>query len=519
MRELLRIQGQLHTLTAVDRFWGRCVPLGRAGGNRGEAVGQRIVRTALVAGVAVLALLLLLATCGGAQEAEGGEDGKGSGTARAKQHTAPSPLPRLRVPAAYQPAQGKGWQIVGGSTEYALARPPAEPPARSSPQPPTQPLAKPTTKPTAEPSTRPSSRPSPDPSPLLAHVERSGAGLFVLRAYDTATGKPVWTGPPRRSLSDPAYFPRLLSVTKGDRRFFVTWSYGRVGGSDALSTGESVVALDVYDAWTGRPVHVELPWTGVPVVSATGPGILITDGAAASTVVDPLTGQPSAVAAKDLRPPRGCANCRTRTEVRGLTSKGLLVGGRTEFWVRGGWYSRSVAPAGTDPASGLPTSVTASGHVLAKWQKKKPDGWDRWAVHDAGTGKVLATVDCRKPAIEPGAYPQAATAPGGGYLVAGNLAFDLRTPAPKGAKTGHCFQEEDGAKPVTLTSVTDGGTAYGTTSPASAGGTPVEVPLATAVPAALADTTVLPEAEVAGTGLFRWTDRQDRQHLIGYPRS
>jgi hypothetical protein len=138
-------------------------------------------------------------------------------------------------------------------------------------------------------------------------------------------------------------------------------------------------------------------------------------------------------------------------------------------------------------------------------------------VHDANTGKVLATVDCRKPAIEPGEYPQAVTAPGGHYLVAGNLAFDLRTPAPKGAKTGHCLQEKEGSKPVTLTSVTDDGTAYGTTSPTSAAGTPVEVPLATGTPAALTDTARLPEAEVAGTGLFRWTDRQDRPYLIGYP--
>ncbi|MFJ6697498.1 hypothetical protein ACIQM4_15690 [Streptomyces sp. NPDC091272] len=458
-------------------------------------MAQRTVRVALVAGVAVLALLLLLATCGAPGE---GKDGKGAGdgrgpgadsTAQARQHPAPTPVPRLQVPAAYDTGprdaeggptgRGTGWQIVGGSPEYAIVHPPAR---------------------------------------LLGHVERSGADRFVLRAYDAATGRPVWAGAPWRALSDPAYFPRLLSLAKGDRRYFVTWSYGKVGGSDALSTGDSVVALDVYDAATGRQQHVELPWTGVPVVTGTGPGILITDGAATATVVDPLTGRPSAVAAKDLRPPKGCANCRTRTEVRGLTSKGLLVGGRSEFWVRGGWYSRSVAPKGTDPASGLPTSVTPAGHVLAKWRPKKANGWDRWAVHDADTGKVLGTVDCRRPALEPGAYPQAVTSPDGSYLVAGNLAFDLRTPAVEGAERAHCLQEKDGARPLTLTSVTDDGVAYGTTSPASAGGTPVEVPLATAVPVALTDTTVLPEAEVAGTGLFRWTDRQDRPRLIGYPR-
>jgi hypothetical protein len=445
-------------------------------------MGQRIVRTALVAGAAVLALLLLLATCGGAGDGKGAKDDKGA-RPPAKSDRAAPPVPRLLVPSVYDTT--KGWRIAGGSDEYALAQSPA----------------------------------------LVAHVERSGTESFVLRAYDARTGRPVWTGRPWRSLSGPRHFPRLLAVTKDDRRFFVTWSYGKDGGADALSTGDSVLALDVYDAKDGTQRHTELPWAGVPVVSGTGPGVLVTDGAARATVVDPLTLQPTSVAPQDLGYPKGCKNCRVRTEVRGLTAKGLLVGGRTEFWVRpvsakaggGGWYSAKVAPRGTDPASGLPTSLTASGHVLAKWRTKKADGRDRWAVHDANTGKVLATADCRRPAIEPGTYPQAATAPGGHYLVAGNLAFDLRTPAPRNTKTGHCLQERAGSKPVTLVSVTDAGLAYGTTSPTSAGGTPVEVPLATAVPAALADTALLPEAEVAGTGLFRWTDRREHSYLVGYP--
>ncbi|WP_433547919.1 hypothetical protein ACQPZG_24765 [Streptomyces sp. CA-294286] len=446
-------------------------------------MGQRIVRTALVAGVAVLALLLLLAAYGGTKDTADDKGAEGGGRASSAPSTGtPPPVPRLLVPAAFDTS--KGWRIAGGSTEYALSQSPA----------------------------------------LVAHVERAGPEDFVLRAYDASTGRTVWTGKPWRSLAGPEHFPRLLTVAKGDRRFFVTWSYGKDSGSDALSTGDSVVALDVYDADNGSLRHLDLPWAGVPVVSGTGPGILVTDGAATATVVDPLTLQPSSFSSGDLGHPKGCKNCRTRTEVRGLTAKGLLVSGRTEFWVRptagkagkGGWYSAKVAPRGTDPASGLPTSLTPSGHVLAKWQMKKPNAWDRWAVHDAGTGKVLATADCRKPAIEPGEYPQAVTSPGGQYLVAGNLAFDLRTPAPRGAKTAHCLQERAGSKSVTLVSVTDTGLAYGTTSPTSGGGTPVEVPLATAVPAALADTALLPEAEVAGTGLFRWTDRQDRPYLVGY---
>ncbi|MFJ2745977.1 hypothetical protein ACIO3O_40680 [Streptomyces sp. NPDC087440] len=442
-------------------------------------MGQRIgiVRMALVAGAAVLALLLLLAMCGGGDKGKNAGAQKAGGTASAApQRKAAPTLPRLATPTAYDTQ--RGWRITGGSADYAVSQEPA----------------------------------------LVAHLERVGTDRFVVRAYDARTGKPSWAGKPWRPLSDPAHFPRLLPLQDGDDRFFVTWSYGKVSGPDALSTGDSVVALDVYDARDGTQRHVDLPWQGTPVVSATGPDILVTDGAATATTVDPQTGRTTSLSPKDLAPPKGCKNCRSQTEVRGLTSKGLLVSGSREFWVRGGWYSAKVAPRDTAPASGVPTSLTPSGHILAKWQKKKPDGWDRWAVHDAATGKVLATVDCRKPAIEPGTYPQAVTSPSGDYLVAGNLAFDLRQPAPKGAKTGHCLQEREGVKPVTLTSVTNEGIAYGTTSTTSGGGTPVELPLATATPSALPDTTLLPEAEVANIGLFRTADRQDRPQLIGYAR-
>lgn len=35
---------------------------------------------------------------------------------------------------------------------------------------------------------------------------------------------------------------------------------------------------------------------------------------------------------------------------------------------------------------------------------------------------------------------------------------------------------------------------------------------------ALAPNTRLPEVEASGVGVFRWTDRKDRLHLLGYPR-
>ncbi|MGW7369367.1 hypothetical protein ACWGI8_39595, partial [Streptomyces sp. NPDC054841] len=233
-------------------------------------------------------------------------------------------------------------------------------------------------------------------------------------------------------------------------------------------------------------------------------------------------GEVSLTAPKELRHPKGCATCRQLTEVRGLTAKGLLVSGAREFWVRGGWFSRNIAPAGADRAYGTPTSLTA-GRLLVRWRKAKgtkgADTHDIWAVHDATTGKPLVKTECHKPAIEPGEYPQAVGSPDGRYLVAGSLAFDLEE------RTGRCFEEEDGTRPLTLTTVTDDGVAYGamnTRSPAEAlagGGAPYEVDLATWVPEALSRNVRLPDGEASEVGLFRWTDTKDRLHLIGYVRA
>ncbi|MGX1884685.1 hypothetical protein [Streptomyces sp. NPDC055287] len=434
-------------------------------------MGQRVVRVALVAGVIVLALLLLLATCGGGS---GGADGKRkpSGAPQpARKSAAAGPATRLAVPSAYSNA--RGWEVTGASgasVEYAVAASAAR----------------------------------------VGFLERVSATRFRLRTVDAASGKTRWAGDAWQPLSDPAYFPRLLSVAKDGREFFVTWSYGKVG-EDALTSADMIVALDVYDVRSGAQQRVELPWADVPSVNGDGPGILVSDGGADSAVVDPATGRVTRVSAKDLRPPKGCGDCRRQTQVRAVTEKGLLVSGRREFWVRGGWHSRKTAPGGTEAASGVPTSVT-DGRILAKWQKTRGSegaaDYDVWAVHDAATGKVLAKAECRKPAIEPGTYPRAAVAPEGRYVVAGSLGFDLETGA------GHCYEDADGTKPLSLTVVTDTGVAYGTT----ATRTPAEADLTASRPTALPAHVHVPAVEVGGTALFPWTDRKDRPHLIAYAR-
>ncbi|WP_066953207.1 hypothetical protein [Streptomyces lushanensis] len=432
---------------------------------------QRVVRLALVSGVIVLALLLLLATCGGKQSPK--DDGRPAKPPRSTSFAAH----QLTVPPAYDTT--RGWEIDDASPDYAVA----------------------------------------EATSRIAYLERVGDTRFRIRTLDPATGRHGWDGAPWRPLFAPDRFPRLLSVAKDDVEYFVTWSYGKLE-PEAMRPSDSIVSLDVYNAADGSRKRVEVPWADAPTVSAAGPGILISDGKAVSAVVDPANGDVVQVPPGSLGYPKGCPNCRKLTEVRAVTDRGLLVSGAKEFWVRGGWFSRKVAPKGTDPASGVPASV-ARDHILAKWRKKKgakdAGTHDVWAVHDAATGKAVAQVRCRRPAIAPVEDPQLISSPDGRFLIAGRLAFDLEE------KTAYCFEEPDGTQPLTLTTVSDDGTAYGassardTTDALAGGGTPVVVDLTTAAPEDLAPNVRLPGGETAGAGLFRWTDGKDTPHLIGYP--
>ncbi|MFE9455577.1 hypothetical protein [Streptomyces californicus] len=438
-------------------------------------MSQKIVRLTLVGGVVFLALLLLLATCGGDP---GRDDGKG-----AARKTAGPAMPsagrvtRLTVPPQY--ATDRGWEIIGASPDVAVSH----------------------------------------TTGLLAYLERSEGDRYRLRTVEAATGELGWRGKPWQQ-PDPSHYPKLATVTKGARQYFLTWSYGKVG--DGLSPSSTFIALDLYDVTNGNRQRVEVPWSGAPDVHTDGPDIVISDAKANSTLVDPVTGEVSELTADKLKYPKGCTACKQLTEVHGQTPEGLLVGGAREFWVRGGWFSRNVAPKGTDKGSGVVTS-TAPGRVLATWspakKTKRAATHELWAVHDAATGEVLASVECHRPAIKPGRYPRAVLSPSGAYLVAGNLAFDLE------AEQGRCFEDEDGAAHLSLATVTDDGIAYGAenardaSEALSGGGIPVMMDFAAWSTERLPRDVRLPDTETTGVGVFRWTDRQDRDRLIGYPRT
>lgn len=433
---------------------------------------QKIVRVSLIVGLLILVMLLVLASCGGSKD-----------EAKPKKPVVNTgPKTQLNVPDGYNTR--RGWEITDVSPQYAVA----------------------------------------SATGLVAYLARIDEGRYQLRTQNSVTGKAGWSSEAWRPLAPVDRYPRLLSVTMGEKQYFVTWSYGRLG-EYALASADSLVSLDVYDAATGEQRRVEVPWGDAPTVTGTGPGILISDGKAVSAVVDPSTGEVSRTAPGSLGYPKDCPNCKKLTEVRGVTAKGLLVSGAKEFWVRGGWFSRKVAPKGTEPTSGVPASVSSAssvspGHVLAKWQKKKgakdAATHEMWAVHALDTGKVVAQVRCRKPAISSGADPQLVSSPDGRYLIAGRLAFDLEE------KKAYCFEETDGTRPLTLTSVADTGMAYGATSARnvtdalSGGGNPVQVNLTTGEPEPLALNVRLPAGDANGMGLFRWADGKDRPHLIAY---
>ena len=422
----------------------------------------------MLSGLGILLLLLLLSMC---DAGEAAEDAKAK-----KPLKVPGPATKLTVPDNY--ATDRGWEAADASPEYALAQ----------------------------------------SSGLVGYLERVGQFQYRLRAVEAKTGKTVWAGEPWRPLTAPGSFPRLLSVTKGDSQYFVAWSYGSTTAEGLNSTG-SFVSLDIYDTADGGRQRVEVPWTDAPIITGTGPGILIADGKAKSAVVDPDTGEVTSVAPAQLGYPAGCANCRTLTEVIGVTDKGLLVSGAREFWVRGGWYSKTLAPRTADATSGLPTAVTSK-HVLARWhyapKTPKAATHEIWAVHALDTGKIVVQAECRRPTIAPSEYPQAAVSPDGRYLVAGALAFDLQE------KKGYCMEETDGTNRLTLVSVSNEGIVYGAVGARSArdalagAGAPLTVDMYTGEPELLESNMRLPQAETLGIGIFRWTDAKDRRHLIAY---
>lgn len=168
---------------------------------------QKIVRVSLIAGVLILVMLLVLASCGGSKDE----------TKPEKPVVNTGPDTQLNVPDGYNTR--RGWEISDVSPQYAVA----------------------------------------SAAGLVAYLARIDESRYQLRTQNAVTGKAGWSGEAWRPLAPVDRYPRLLSLTKGDKQYFVTWSYGRLG-EYALASADSLISLDVYDAATGEQRRVEVPW-------------------------------------------------------------------------------------------------------------------------------------------------------------------------------------------------------------------------------------------------------------------
>lgn len=108
--------------------------------------------------------------------------------------------------------------------------------------------------------------------------------------------------------------------------------------------------------------------------------------------------------------------------------------------------------------------ASESGHVVAAWNSYLGDEspadieeFRVWAVHNAATGAVEATVRCGEQVWRSidGEDRPTSLSPNGRYLTAGFVAFDLEQ------GTGHCLLGKEGQKDVQAVSVDDDGTVYG----------------------------------------------------------
>ncbi|MGW0884244.1 hypothetical protein [Streptomyces sp. NPDC002671] len=420
-----------------------------------------------------------LAACGGGGSGGApkpfGSGKKGSGQASSAPASAPSL--KLKVPAGYDTS--RGWELSGKQFgQYALL-----------------------------------------PKAGSVAVMTGTGSTYRVTVRDAVTGQVRWTGKPFKDLAEGGA-PGVFATTVGGKDYLVTWSEGETG-EDALSKGKQEYAVDIYTAdGSGGSVapahHVEVParqYSNGRVVDG-GARLLIPDTDKGTAALDVITGELTTYGKDSVKAPDGCSSCGYGNEIAALTDHDPVVSneGHGVFGVPGSWSSARVAPAQADPATGAVWPGTG-GYLIARWDEKNEGDHNVWAVLDSHTGQVQASVLCAKPFVGSAEAPESVLSPNGRYLVSEHLAFDLR------AKKGYCFEEDDNNKPLSFTSVTDDGIAYGTSlTKDSLAGTkaPVQLPLATGTPKALPDDSDVPVGDFAGVGVFQH-DEGNEPYLIVYP--
>ncbi|MGV4986585.1 hypothetical protein ACVB8X_22545 [Streptomyces sp. NRAIS4] len=438
------------------------------------------MRSVLVrASVAVVAIGSL-AACGGG--GSGAAKNAGSGKKPSAHASAPAPSLKLAVPAGYDPA--RGWQLSGKQLGTYVVLPKTGAVA------------------------------------TMTSEGSSGGSAYRVTVRDAVTGQVRWTGKPFKNLFE-GEAPHVFVATAAGKEYLVTWSRGKQG-EDALSKAKNVYALDVYAPdGSGDAVapahHVELPATEFDADNVTDGGerLLVPVADKRRIAVDVVTGRTTTYDTSSLKPP-ACPACMgdIGNDIAALTERDPVVAneGAGAFGVPGSWDDDRIAPAEADHATGE-VWPGPSGYLIARWEQKNFGDHNVWAVLDSGTGQVQASVLCAKPSVPTADNPQPALSPNGRYLVSEHLAFDLKS------KKGYCFEETDDSKPLSFDSVTDDGTAYGTSltkGESLTGSTaPVQLSLATGTPKALPGGSEVPIADFDGVGVFSH-DEGNVPYLVVY---
>ncbi|WP_461007491.1 hypothetical protein [Streptomyces capparidis] len=425
----------------------------------------RAIRT--VSALAVAAALLGGAACSG----EGGPprgDGRGERTGAASPSAAASASARPALPRASRFPVPEGFDNTRGWTEAVT-----EPDSRS----------------------HGSWAVAPAAGLLVQAVNADGE----VHARELATGEEAWTFTAPTKLRS-ATTDVHITTEPGGGELAVIVRDGITAEDDGVTRSRSVVTVDTVRAGSSGAAaavrHFEYedgevgPFTGALLVTDRAKGRLV--------ALEPATGKEypvrpagevklPACRKADMPPSAACAADAT---VEFTTPAGPVAAFTQDsycdhrwresdripcaegFTVGVAWNSAKVAPKGA--ADATPLAVVGD-HVVVAWSQFRDAATeeeaerDVVAVHDLGSGELLAQVECdiTNPRTGTGSVaPLAAQAVtqlsgDGDWLISGQVGFDLA------AGRGRCFADTAGEKGVTLTAVTDTGRAFGVTYDAS----------------------------------------------------
>ncbi len=367
-------------------------------------------------------------------------------------------------------------------------------------------------------------------SGLVLFTKSLNDGRIRVLAKDMRTGATRWTSRPLK-LPDTgqnyhSVSTSLFGTTKNGKEYAVLAAPGTEGG-DTVNKPKEVTTLQIFDVADmrdqGTPARVvTVPESAQEFIPQNDGNLLVRLGSS-TAVVDVSSGRDTGYRHQDaaLHAPKACdyeiGDCNQGITVSGMTPKGPLVQGFGAFWVPGGWFSGDVPPPGVHPGSGLEEEVRAIGtpdgrSVVAAWPGANDSSDDRvWAVHDAATGKVEASVPCAQSDLDDsgsGRRGVPVLSGDGRYLIAGEVVFDLA------AKKGICLAENESREAVTVSAVDRDGTGYGTAGSSQATEGAVRVSVATGKATALPEGTKAPTEITGPVAVFD----EESDGVFVYPR-